>query len=87
MALIGADFAAYVAPTQAEIDAQAAAAVREKRDNLLVTEVDHIAGNALRWADLAADKQNEWTQYRTDLLNIPQQNGFPYNIVWPIKPE
>jgi hypothetical protein len=87
MALIGDDFAAYVPPTQAELDADAAAEVREKRDRRLVTEVDPIVSNALRWADLTAAKQAEWTQYRTDLLNIPDQAGFPHSITWPTKPD
>ena len=87
MALIGDDFAAYVPPTQAELDAAAAAQVRAERDNRLVTEVDPIVSNALRWADLTAAKQAEWTQYRTDLLNVPDQAGFPTDITWPTKPE
>jgi len=87
MALIGTDFAAYVPPTQAEIDAAAAVQVRADRDNRLVTEVDPIVSNALRWADLTATKQAEWTQYRTDLLNVPDQAGFPTDITWPTKPE
>ena len=87
MALIGDDFTAYVAPTQAELDAAAAAQVRAERDSILARVVDPIASNALRWADMTTEQQNAWSQYRTDLLNVPQQNGFPYNIVWPIKPE
>ena len=87
MALIGGDFAAYVPPTQAELDAAAAAGVRAERDNRLVAEVDPIVSNALRWADLTAAKQAEWTQYRTDLLNVPDQAGFPTDITWPTKPE
>ena len=86
MALIGADFAAYVPPTQAELDAAAAAGVRAERDRRLVTEVDPIVSNALRWADLTAAKQAEWTQYRTDLLNVTDQAGFPNTITWPTKP-
>jgi len=86
MALIGDNFAAYVPPTQAELDAAAAAGVRAERDNRLTTEVDPIVSNALRWADLTAAKQAEWTQYRTDLLNVPDQSGFPNTITWPTKP-
>ena len=86
MALIGDDFTAYVPPTQVELDAAAAAGVRAERDNRLVTEVDPIVSNALRWADLTAAKQAEWTQYRTDLLNITDQAGFPEDITWPTKP-
>ena len=59
---------------------------REKRDKKLSSEVDPIAGNALRWADLTDAKRAEWTQYRSDLLNVPQQSGFPSTINWPTKP-
>jgi len=87
MALIGTGFAAYVPPTQAELDAAAAAQVRADRDNRLTTEVDPLVSNPLRWADLTSDKQAEWSQYRTDLLGVPQQAGFPADITWPTKPE
>ena len=86
MALIGDDFAAYVPPTQAELDAAAAAQVRADRDSRL-TEVDAIAGNALRWADLTSAKQAEWSTYRQALLDVPQQAGFPNSITWPTKPQ
>ena len=86
MALIGTNFAAYVAPTQAELDAEAAANIRAERDNILDTVVDPLVSNNLRWADLTSDKQAEWSQYRTDLLNVPQQAGFPNSITWPTEP-
>jgi len=85
LALIGTDFTAYVAPTQAELDAELATDVRSDR-NARLAEVDAIAGNTLRWADLTAAKQAEWSQYRTDLLAVPQQSGFPHNVTWPTKP-
>jgi len=87
MALIGTDFAAYVAPTQAELDAAAAAQVRSERDNILVTVVDPIVSNPLRWAEMTAEKQAEWSVYRTALLDITDQAGFPSDITWPTKPE
>lgn len=80
------DVAAYVPPTQEELDAQAAAAVRAERDMKLATEVDPIAGNALRWSALTAEQQQAWADYRQALLDIPQQSGFPHNVVWPTKP-
>ena len=86
MALIGSTFAAYVAPTQAELDAATAAQVRGERDDILVTVVDPLVSNPLRWADLTADQQTAWSQYRTDLLAVPQQAGFPNTITWPTKP-
>ena len=60
--------------------------IRRYRDFLLSEEVDPIVSNALRWADLTAAKQAEWVQYRTDLLNVPDQAGFPADITWPTKP-
>jgi len=86
MALIGDDFAAYVPPTQAELDAAAASSVRAERDNRLL-EVDAIAGNTLRWAALDVDTQAAWSAYRQALLDVPQQSNFPHDITWPTKPE
>ena len=86
LALIGDNFTAYVAPTQAELDAAEAASVRSQRDALLL-EVDAMVSNPLRWADMTSEQQAAWTQYRTDLLNVPQQSGFPHTVSWPTKPE
>lgn len=86
LGLIGSDFDAYVAPTQAELDAELASNLRAQRDYKLSNEVDPIVSNALRWAELTDAKQAEWTQYRTDLLNLPAQAGFPNSITWPTKP-
>ena len=85
--LIGSDFEAYVAPTQEELDAELAASLRAQRDDKLVQEVDPIVTNPLRWAELTEAKQAEWTQYRTDLLNLTAQAGFPNTVTWPTKPE
>ena len=85
VALIGTDFAAYVPPTQAELDAALAAEVRADRDERL-TEVDAIAGNALRWSELDAETQAAWAAYRQALLDVPQQAGFPNTVTWPTKP-
>lgn len=84
LALIGSDF---TASTQEARDARLASQQRSVRDGKLQSEVDSIVSNPLRWADLTTEKQNEWSQYRTDLLNVPQQSGFPNTISWPTKPE
>lgn len=84
LALIGSD---YVAFSQSDEDARQADFSRYQRNQRLESEVDPIVTNPLRWADLTTEKQNEWTQYRTDLLNVPQQAGFPNTINWPTKPE
>ena len=85
MALIGTDFAAYVAPTAEELATAAAAQVRSQRDQLLL-EVDAFVGNPLRWAALSSNEQTAWATYRTALLNVPQQSGFPSTITWPTAP-
>ena len=59
--------------------------VRAKRDMLLSSDIDVI--NAVRWNSFTTEQQAAWTQYRQDLLNIPQQQGFPFNVTWPTKPE
>jgi hypothetical protein len=79
--------AAYVPPTQEELDAAAANAVRAERDAKLAYEIDPIVSNPLRWADLTAEKQAELASYRRALLDITAQAGFPHSVVWPTKPE
>ena len=73
--------------TQEEKDARQSALVRAQRDILLETQVDPIVTNPLRWAELTTEQQNAWTQYRTNLLNIPEQEGFPNTVTFPTKPE
>ena len=77
------DVEAYVPPTQVELDAALAAEVRADRDGRLA-EVDAVAGNALRWAALDADTQAAWALYRQALLDVPQQAGFPNDVLWPV---
>lgn len=75
----------WVTDTQAQLIGESAEnrAIRDK----LLAEMDLIVSNPLRWADLSNDKRTQWAQYRRDLLNIPQQSGFPLNIVWPVQPQ
>lgn len=83
MVLIGSNFTRI---TQEEKDERESNNVRSKRDSLLQNEVDPLVSNPLRWAELTTEQQNAWSQYRTDLLNVPQQAGFPNTITWPTKP-
>lgn len=84
---VNGDVAAYVPPTQEELDALTAQDVRAERNYKLATEVDVIAGNALRWAALTDAQRQAWADYRQALLDVPQQAGFPNNVAWPTKPE
>lgn len=78
--------ASYVGPTQEEIKAQLEFEVRRDRDRKLAREVDPIAGNALRWSALTDKQRQAWADYRQLLLDVPQQSGFPENVIWPSKP-
>jgi len=66
--------------------ASASEDARSRRDAILINEVDPIASNGLRWAELSDDKKAAFAEYRKLLLDIPEQSGFPYEIVWPTKP-
>ena len=83
LTLIGTN---YTAMPQSEKDAREARVVRRLRNEYLENEVDVIMNNPERWAGLSTSKQNEWKQYRTDLLNVPQQRGVPHNVTYPTKP-
>lgn len=87
MSLIGNNFLSYVEPTQEELDLETAKIIRMQRNFILVSEVDPIITNILRWEDMDTQKQNEWQQYRQELLDVPGQEGFPDNVVWPVKIE
>ena len=63
--------------------APTAEAIRQKRNSKLQSEVDPVAGNTLRWAALTSEQQTAWATYRTALLNVPAQAGFPDNVTWP----
>ena len=81
-----AEYNALQVATAEEVTQMIVIQARTDRDSLLTKEVDPVVSNPLRWANLTAAKQAEWTQYRTDLLNVPNQSGFPNSITWPTKP-
>lgn len=59
---------------------------RAERDRRL-QELDSIVGNPLRWASLSTEQQQALADYRLALLEVPQQEGFPVAVVWPVMPE
>lgn len=65
--------------------AAAAANVRKKRDRILEETVDRI--NPIRWEELPEPVKFAWSAYRQNLLDLPHQDGFPHDVVWPSKPE
>lgn len=57
--------------------------VRYWRDQELA-KVDRV--NPLWYASLSAEQQTELATYRQALLDVPQQPGFPTQVIWPAKP-
>lgn len=66
---------------------QLAVIVRNKRDSELSWFDSVCYRNQFYWAGLSADTQAVRLQFRTKLLNVPEQSGFPESIEWPIRPE
>lgn len=58
---------------------------RNRRNKFLYLYVDSM--NPVRWATMSTEQQQQWLDYRQLLLNVPQQAGFPDEIIWPQKPE
>lgn len=58
---------------------------RWKRDGLLY-ELDAIVTNPLRWGDLTESEQQALAKYRKALLDVPQQESFPDETLWPENP-
>jgi hypothetical protein len=54
--------------------------VRAKRDALLA------ACDWTQTADSPLRDDVTWLEYRAALRDVPQQGGFPDNVVWPSKP-
>jgi len=57
---------------------RAAAQVREERDAKL-TACDWMANSDVTMSD-------DWRTYRQALRDVPDQSGFPTNVIWPTKP-
>jgi hypothetical protein len=60
-----------------------AKAARVKRNSMLKS-VDKV--NPIWYTSLTAQQQTDLQTFRTALLNVPQQSGFPTTITWPTKP-
>jgi hypothetical protein len=56
--------------------------IRNKRDELL-SNSDWIVISSLEKGKTISQ---DWIDYRQDLRDIPTQKGFPYDVIWPIKP-
>jgi len=93
------DYAKFVAPYvrqwEAEKARQEAVAEAERNDpvnvearareqrNALLSESDYIL---MPDYPLTDEQREAWTAYRQALRDLPEQEGWPMNIVWPEKP-
>lgn len=74
----------WVSPREAG-RAGAEAAARAERDRLL-DRCDTVSCNAANW-ELMDDRQKAaWHLYKQKLRDVPEQEGFPYEAVWPVAP-
>ena len=87
LSMMGSNYAQYVPPTSEETIARQREGVRFQRDMLLKMYVDPIVSNNLRWNDMTDSERKKFTDYRTALLDITKQSGFPQNVTWPTVPE
>jgi len=62
-------------------DVAQAAATRATRNNRL-KDSDWSQGK-----DIPDAVSTPWATYRQALRDVPQQNGFPWEVVWPTRPE
>lgn len=59
--------------------------VRNRR-NALLSNLDSKISNPLRWSSFTQEQQTDFARYRQELLDVPQQPGFPSNVTWPNPP-
>jgi hypothetical protein len=58
--------------------------VRDDRDAVL--KLTDIKVKTDLWDDYTDTEKKEWKDYRKALRDIPEQEGFPLNVEWPIEP-
>ena len=75
----------YTPPSADEVKNELIANYRAIRNQKLIMEVDPIVTNPFRWDALTEEEKTKVTNYRTHLLNIPQQEKFPDEVDWGVK--
>ena len=58
--------------------------IRLERDRILKQRLDCI--NSVRWHTMTDSEKTEWVEYRQALLDLPDQEGFPETVTWPMWP-
>ena len=70
---------------QEQIDKMYGDEIRDERDARLMEHVDRIVSNPLRWESMTTEQQDKVKAYRTALLDLTKQVGFPTSFTWPEK--
>ena len=70
----------YVTAVEAQDEEEAAEAARAYRNSLL------DGSDSMLVIDRPNVNTEAWETYRQALRDVPEQEGFPLNIVWPEKP-
>jgi hypothetical protein len=73
----------WIEPPTPDPAIAAAYLVRQQRNKKLETEVDVIVMNSLRWGALSQEQRDAIAVYRQALLDVTDQAGFPFAVVWP----
>jgi hypothetical protein len=76
----------FLGKTDAEKRAEREEGVLRERDAVFARTVDRMC-NAARWADLPGEERDAWIRYRRALKDIPEQEGYPFTVIWPRIPE
>jgi hypothetical protein len=58
--------------------------VRARREKILLETVDRV--NSLWWESMPGEEKEAWRAYRQALLDIPEQEGYPFDVAGPVKP-
>jgi hypothetical protein len=75
----------FLGKTDVEKRSEKEAEVKERRDRVLLETVDRV--NGIRWEAMSGDEKEKWREYRQALLDIPEQEGYPFEVTWPERPE
>lgn len=70
----------FIAPPEPDYIAELTEQARKERNRLLA------ASDWTQIADAPVDHA-AWAVYRQALRDVPEQAGFPENVIWPTKPE
>lgn len=68
-----------------KFDAEAAR-VRSLRD-MKLKDLDSFVMNPLRWMELSEDERQALAEYRRKLLDVTDQEGFPFDVELPEMPD